>query len=80
VEVSQAQQFGDRIRRARLRRGLTLDQLAGLADLHHAYLIRIEKGRANPSIGAVVRIYEALGYSAERVFLPPQPPPPTKPG
>jgi len=56
-----------------MRRGLTLDQLAGLADLHHAYLIRIEKGRANPSLSVIIRIYRGARLLG-RTDLPPSPP------
>jgi transcriptional regulator with XRE-family HTH domain len=70
VKAAELAELGRRIRAARLDRGLTQDQLAGLADLHEAYLRRIEKGRANPSVAVLIRIYQALGESIERIFLP----------
>ena len=54
---------GERIRALRRARGLTLVQLAGLADLSHPFLSQIERGLARPSLASLERIAHALGAS-----------------
>ena len=59
----QAELIGARIRELRLARGLTLVQLAGIADLSHPFLSQLERGRARPSMVSLERIARALGSS-----------------
>lgn len=59
----QAEGIGARIRERRLARGLTLVQLAGIAELSHPFLSRIERGRARPSMVSLERIARAIGSS-----------------
>ncbi len=66
VEVAidlQAERIGGRIRELRLAQGLTLVQLAAIADLSHPFLSQLERGRARPSMGSLERIARALGSS-----------------
>lgn len=58
--AAQEAEVGRRIRRARLERGLTLRQLEELADLSATHLSDIERGRASPTLGALMRIAAAL--------------------
>ena len=44
-----------------MQRGLTQDDLAGLAEIDRRYVQRIEAGTANPGIDLICRIREALG-------------------
>jgi ribosome-binding protein aMBF1 (putative translation factor)/mannose-6-phosphate isomerase-like protein (cupin superfamily) len=55
--------IGTRIRRVRHARGLTLVQLADLADLSHPFLSQLERGLARPSFTSLERIARALGTS-----------------
>jgi len=59
----QAERIGGRIRELRLAQGLTLVQLAGIAELSHPFLSQLERGRARPSMGSLERIARALGSS-----------------
>jgi transcriptional regulator with XRE-family HTH domain len=52
---------GQNVRRLRLARGLTQEQLAFEAKLDLTYVGGIERGRRNPSLLVMVRLAEALG-------------------
>ncbi len=80
---SGAERLGRQIRAVRGRRGLTLVQLAGLADLSHPFLSQLERGLARPSMASLEKIARALGSSQlellagaadlEREFVPTTP-------
>ncbi|TXN30026.1 helix-turn-helix domain-containing protein [Lacisediminihabitans profunda] len=59
----QAAAIGGRIRALRRARGLTLVQLAALAQLSHPFLSQLERGRARPSMVSLEKIARALGSS-----------------
>lgn len=52
--------LGRRIREERVKAGLSIQQLADLAGLTKAYVVRVETETANPSMDVVARIAEAL--------------------
>ncbi|MEX2374200.1 MAG: XRE family transcriptional regulator [Dehalococcoidia bacterium] len=52
--------LGPRIRAARLRRSLTLAQVANSTGLHKGFLSRVERGQKTPSLSALLRISSAL--------------------
>ncbi len=53
--------FGERLRWLRVRRGMSLDQLASKAEISRAYLWKLEKKPdANPSIDLVEKLAKAL--------------------
>lgn len=54
-------EFGTRVRVARRRAGLTLDQLASRAGVSRPNLSKIERGERTPGLTAAVRVAEALG-------------------
>ena len=60
---AQAGRIGERIRGLRHARGLTLVQLADLAELSHPFLSQLERGLARPSIASLEKIARALGSS-----------------
>lgn len=51
---------GENVRRLRLERGLTQEQLAFEAEIDLTYLGGIERGRRNPSLVVLARLAEAL--------------------
>lgn len=53
-------QLGDAIRRLRLERALTQEALAERADLHWTSVVRIERGRQNPTWTALTRVASGL--------------------
>ncbi|MDQ7088394.1 MAG: MerR family transcriptional regulator [Acidobacteriota bacterium] len=59
---------GRRIRDRRLGRHLTLRQLARRSGLSASFLSSVEQGKANPSLGALRRISEALETTTQRLF------------
>jgi transcriptional regulator with XRE-family HTH domain len=52
--------LGRRVREQRDKAGLSLAQLAAATGLTKAYLVRLENQAANPSVGVLGRIAEAL--------------------
>jgi transcriptional regulator with XRE-family HTH domain len=65
--------YADRLRRARIRAGLSQVELSGRAELHATYLNRLEKGHRSPSLDVAERIAKALGRPD--VGLDAEPPP-----
>lgn len=55
--------FGVRLRKLRLARKLTLEQLAERAELHWTYVSGIERGRRDPGLRTLSRLAHALGLS-----------------
>ena len=55
------ERIGRRIRQERLRRNLTLEQVANRAGMHSSGLSQIELGKNAASIASLVRIAKALG-------------------
>jgi len=53
--------LGARIRERRRARGLTMVELAGLAQLSQPFLSQVERGLARPSMGSLHRIARSLG-------------------
>jgi transcriptional regulator with XRE-family HTH domain len=62
----------------RLRRGMTQEGLAEVADLDLRFVQRIERGRTNLSVSALVALAAALGVAPSALFraakLPPSRP------
>jgi transcriptional regulator with XRE-family HTH domain len=54
------QQFGQNVRRERLARGLSQDELAVRANMRRSYVSDVERGTRNPSVQALGRIAAAL--------------------
>ncbi|MCX5643769.1 MAG: helix-turn-helix transcriptional regulator [Phycisphaerae bacterium] len=59
---------GFKIREIREERGLTQEKLAGLADLHRAYIGQIERGEKNIGLKNLERIARALGVRIQDVL------------
>ena len=60
--------FGQNIRKARTKAGLTQEQLAERADLHANYYARVERGEENPSYETIEKIVKALRTKASAVI------------
>lgn len=52
--------FGERLREARLRAGVSQERLAALAGLHRTYVSSVERGKRNVSLLNIERLAEAL--------------------
>jgi transcriptional regulator with XRE-family HTH domain len=74
AESGKKGEIGRRIRAVRVERALTLRQVAGRAQLSATHISEIERGHTTPTVGALVRIAEALGrephYFLEAECLP----------
>ena len=62
-------EIGLRIRQLRTRAGRTQAQLAEAANLNRAYIVSVEHGKQNISMGVVIRIANALGVTTEQLLL-----------
>jgi len=64
-------QIGIAIRGRRAARRMTLGELAERSGLSLSFLSRVERGRAQTSVGNLIRIAEALGVSMHDLIGPP---------
>src|SRR5215218_6618567 len=55
--------LGGRVRRLRRRRGLTLDELAGVSGVSRAMISKLERGEKNPTLVVAAKLAEGLGVT-----------------
>lgn len=67
--------IGARVKQERLARGWTLDQLAEAAGVSRRMIVNVEQGAANPSVGTLLRISDALGVGLPALVESPRPKP-----
>ena len=67
--------IGVRVRQERQSRHWTLDQLAEAAGVSRRMVVNVEQGAANPSVGTLLRISDALGVGLPALVEPPGPKP-----
>lgn len=67
--------IGVRVKHERQARGWTLDRLAEAAGVSRRMVINVEQGAANPSVGTLLKISDALGVGLPALVEPPQPNP-----
>lgn len=60
--------IGKKIRKVRLEKKLTLDNMANETGLSVAYLKEVESGETRPPVGALLQISRALGIDSEFFF------------
>ncbi|HVB44139.1 MAG TPA: XRE family transcriptional regulator [Streptosporangiaceae bacterium] len=63
--------IGGRVRQERQSRRWTLDQLAEAARVSRRMVVNVEQGAANPSVGTLLRISDALGVGLPALVEPP---------
>lgn len=63
--------IGARVRSERQARQWTLDQLAEAAGVSRRMLVTVEQGAANPSVGTLLKLSEALGVGLPVLVEPP---------
>lgn len=61
-------QLGENMKRLRIRRGLTLDQLAQASGVSRAMISRVERGEASPTAALLARLCAALGTTLSTFF------------
>lgn len=70
------ERFGDRVKRLRLRAGLTRYAVEDLAGLTHGHLWQIEEGgRKTVQADTAIRIAAVLGVTSEHLVIGDGPPP-----
>lgn len=69
--------IGARVRQERHERRWTLDRLAAAAGVSRRMLVNVEQGAANPSVGTLLRLSDALGVGLPALVEPPRPKPVT---
>ncbi len=62
---------GWNLRRIRVERGLSIEELAGRAEIDASSVARMERGTINSSIGAVERLSRALDVALVEFFVAP---------
>src|SRR6266702_8639261 len=67
--------IGVRVRQERQSRRWTLDQLAEAAGVSRRMVVNVEQGAANPSVGTLLRISDALGVGLPALVEAPEPRP-----
>lgn len=61
------EQFADNLRRERLAKGLSQEQLADRTGVHPTEISRLERATREPRLGTIARVARGLGVSAERL-------------
>ncbi|MFE4198728.1 helix-turn-helix domain-containing protein [Paenarthrobacter sp. NPDC056912] len=67
--------IGARVKQERQTHGWTLDQLAEAAGVSRRMIVNVEQGAANPSVGTLLRISDALGVGLPALVESPRPKP-----
>jgi transcriptional regulator with XRE-family HTH domain len=70
-----ASAIGGRVRQERQARQWTLDRLAEAAGVSRRMVVNVEQGAANPSVGTLLRISDALGVGLPALVERPEPRP-----
>lgn len=60
--------FGAHIRKLRIERGMSQEQLAERAQVHRTYIGMLERGEKNATITTLVKISTALNVSINQLF------------
>lgn len=64
------EQLGRKVRRIRLEKGWSQEELAFESGLHRTYISGVERAIRNPTVTVLVRIADALGTSSSDLLLP----------
>lgn len=67
-EANEATRLGSRVRTLRLRRGMTIKQLAERASLTQSFISQFERNLVAPSVASLTRIAAALGVTITSLF------------
>lgn len=61
--------FGFNVKIARMKKGLTQEQLADLMNIHLTYIAKIETGKINMSLGKILEIAKVLDIDINKLLL-----------
>jgi transcriptional regulator with XRE-family HTH domain len=65
--------IGSRVRQTRQARRWTLDRLAQAAGVSRRMLVDVERGGANPTVGTLLKLADALGVDLPSLVEQPRP-------
>lgn len=68
AEVDIRGRLGSNLRRLRIKRGLSQEAFADLANIHRTYVSDIGRGARNPTITIVQRLGDALGVETAELL------------
>jgi transcriptional regulator with XRE-family HTH domain len=68
--LNEALLIGPRLRRARLRRKLSLDELARSTGLSKGFISQLERDMTSASVASLVRLCDAVGITVGSLFQP----------
>lgn len=60
--------FGDKVREVRIKKGLSQEQLAHLADVHRTYIGMIERAEKNITLINIEKVANALNVNIYDLF------------
>ena len=66
--MSPAREMGKRLKKLREANGMSQAALAEKADLSRGYLIRLEAGRQDPTLGTLERLAKALDVQLKKLI------------
>lgn len=69
MSASLREELPRRLREMRVHKGKSVQALSEASGLSETYLKRLEAGKANPSVEALCKVAESLGYDLEITFL-----------
>lgn len=69
MERKLAKKFGLRVKFERMKKNLTQEQLAELANISRATITKLEKNLSSPTLDVVEDISRALGYKPYELFI-----------
>ena len=64
--------IGERLKRLRLAKGMSLQEVADALHLNRGNISSVETGRNNPSLDTISRLCAVYGYKVAVVFVPPE--------
>ena len=68
AEEELAKRFGELVRRLRVEKGYSQEELSFRVGLHQTYVSSVERGERNVTIGTADRIARALGTTLANLF------------
>ena len=61
-------QFGKKVKACRIKKKLSQEKLAEIANLHRTYIGQIEAGQRNVALKNIAKIAKALGIKIKELF------------
>jgi transcriptional regulator with XRE-family HTH domain len=69
MAITPAQAFGQAVREARLKRGLSQEEAASIGGIDRAYFGHIERATKTPTVNMIFRVSQAVGRKPSQLFV-----------